>query len=103
MENSKQALRIYFSEKLLTLSSEKYDEQSLALANQCLKLPIWELEYFHLFLPIVSKAEVDTSLILTLLQGRDKQVVLPKVVDGDSLDHILLTILLRAEPQSFLL
>ena len=91
MENSKQALRIYFSEKRLALSSEKYDEQSLALANQCLKLPIWELEYFHLFLPIASKAEVDTALILTLLQGRDKQVVLPKVLDEETLTHILLT------------
>jgi 5-formyltetrahydrofolate cyclo-ligase len=91
MENSKQALRIFFSEKRQALSSEKYDEQSLALANQCLKLPIWDLEYFHLFLPIASKAEVDTALILTLLQGRDKQVVLPKVLDEETLTHILLT------------
>jgi 5-formyltetrahydrofolate cyclo-ligase len=55
-----------------------------------LQLPIWNLEYFHLFLPIQSKAEIDTTLILTLLQGRDKQVILPKV-SGTELEHILLT------------
>ena len=89
-EVSKTALRTLFLKKRRALSDKDHEEQSFAIANQCLQLPIWELEYFHLFLPIQSKAEIDTTLILTLLQGRDKQVILPKV-SGTELEHILLT------------
>ena len=89
-EVSKTALRVLFLKKLRDLSDKDHEEKSFAIANQCLQLPIWNLEYFHLFLPIQSKAEIDTTLILTLLQGRDKQVILPKV-SGTELEHILLT------------
>jgi len=89
-EVSKTALRTLFLKKRRALSDKDHEEQSFAIANQCLQLPIWNLEYFHLFLPIQSKAEIDTTLILTLLQGRDKQVILPKV-SGAELEHILLT------------
>ena len=91
MDHSKEALRVYFSKKRGALSPEIQDSYSLDIANLCLKLPIWELEYFHLFLPVVSKAEVDTSLVLTILQGRDKEVVLPKLKGETGLEHILLT------------
>ncbi|MEJ6774409.1 MAG: 5-formyltetrahydrofolate cyclo-ligase [Flavobacteriia bacterium] len=91
MDYSKEALRDYFSKKRLALSHQTHDDYSLAIANLCLKLPIWEFNFFHLFLPIASQAEVDTTLILTLLQGRDKQVVLPRVSGQNRLEHILLT------------
>lgn len=91
MDHSKEALRVYFSKKRGALSPEIQDSYSLDIANLCLKLPIWELEYFHLFLPISSKREVDTTLMLTLLQGRDKQIILPKVAGDNVLEHILLT------------
>ena len=87
---SKEKLRITFLEKRLELSEEDHNEKSFDIANHCLKLPIWNLEYFHLFLPIKIKAEIDTSLILTILQGRDKQVIVPKV-NRTNLQHILLT------------
>ena len=35
--------------------------------------------------------EVDTEAILTLLQGKDKQVVIPRMEAENSLAHILLT------------
>ena len=89
-EVSKTALRVLFLKKRRALSDKDHEEKSFAIANQCLQLPIWNLEYFHLFFPIQSKAEIDTTLILTLLQGRDKQVILPKV-SGTELEHILLT------------
>ena len=63
---------------------------SFAIANNCLKLPIWHLDYYHIYLPIKAKAEIDTTLILTLLQGKDKQVILPRI-KGSELEHILLT------------
>ena len=89
-EVSKSKIRSVFLRKRLELSEGKHENLCFDIANQCLKLPIWDFEYFHLFLSIKSKAEVDTSLILTMLQGRDKQVIIPKV-NGDNLEHILLT------------
>ena len=91
MKETKENLRTLFLEKRLTLSQTFREESSLSIANLCLKLPIWGFEYFHLFLPITKKAEVNTSFILTLLQARNKNIVLPKVNSGDSLTSILLT------------
>jgi len=90
LQSSKTVLRALFLEKRLSLSKAVHEARSFTIANHCLQLPIWDQEYIHLFLPIEGKAEIDTTLILTLLQGRDKQVVLPKV-NGNSLQHILLT------------
>ena len=91
MKETKETVRTLFLFLRLALSPATHEELSLAIGNQCLQLPIWELEYFHLFLPITQKAEVDTSFILTLLKGRDKQIILPKVTMESSLTHILLT------------
>ena len=90
LQSSKTVLRALFLEKRLALSKAVHEARSFTIANHCLQLPIWDQEYIHLFLPIEGKAEIDTTLILALLQGRDKQVVLPKV-NGNSLQHILLT------------
>ncbi|MFT4831873.1 MAG: 5-formyltetrahydrofolate cyclo-ligase [Psychroserpens sp.] len=70
---------------------EHLSEQSLQLANTLLKVPIWNFSFYHLFLPIADKKEVDTSFILSILQGKDKNVVLPKMVDDKKLIHFLLT------------
>jgi 5-formyltetrahydrofolate cyclo-ligase len=35
--------------------------------------------------------EVDTSYLLSILQGKDKQPVVPKMVDNQFLEHFLLT------------
>ncbi len=77
------ALRENFSEEILL-------ESSLQIANQLLSVPIWQHNYFHLFLSIALKKEVDTSCILTILQGKDKNVIVPKVA-GNQLQHFLLT------------
>ena len=91
MKETKENLRTLFLEKRLILSPTVREESSLAISGQCLKLPIWGFEYFHLFLSITKKAEVNTSFVLTLLQARDKNIVLPKVNSDDSLSSILLT------------
>jgi 5-formyltetrahydrofolate cyclo-ligase len=78
-------------EKRKQLSASDHAEQSLAIANHCIQLPVWSLNYFHLFLPIKKFAEVDTTLLLTLLKERNKQIVLPKVKNTTSLSHVLLT------------
>ena len=87
---TKLALRRFYLKKRHALSDQKHEDMSFAIANNCLKLPIWHLDYYHLYLPIKAKAEIDTTLILTLLQGKDKQVILPRI-KGSELEHILLT------------
>ena len=87
---TKLALRRSFLKKRHALSDQEHEDMSFAIANNCLKLPIWHLDYYHLYLPIRAKAEIDTTLILTLLQGKDKQVILPRI-KGSELEHILLT------------
>ena len=81
--------------KILSLrnstTSEYLSEQSLQLANTLLTLPIWNFSYYHLFLPITKKKEIDTSYILSILQGKDKNVVLPKMTGDQNLKHFLLT------------
>ena len=75
----------------MALPQHKRDEMSIAIANQSLRLPIWNYSNFHLFLSIQTKAEVDTTPLLTLLQGRDKNIALPKVIGKQKFTSILLT------------
>ncbi|MBT6160992.1 5-formyltetrahydrofolate cyclo-ligase [Flavobacteriaceae bacterium] len=90
MEHTKSFLRRQYLEKRLALSIEEVDTASLAIANRCLELPMWEKEIFHLFLSITQKNEVVTNPLLTLLQGRDKSIVVPKILPEGNLEHILL-------------
>ncbi len=75
----KQQIRAKYKKKREGLSREEIDTMSLAIANNLLKLPIWDKTYYHIFLSIENKKEIDTSYILHILQGRDKSVVVPKV------------------------
>ena len=91
MNNTKPALRTLYLEKRKALETDSHVDLSFSIANQCLKLPIWDYQYFHLYLPLTEKAEIDTTLILTLLQGRDKAVFVPKIKSEYMLEHIQLT------------
>jgi 5-formyltetrahydrofolate cyclo-ligase len=71
------------------LTEAEVESMSLAMATHALDLPIWDADYFHLFMPIAAKKEVDTTALMPVLMGRDKSVVLPKIVEG-RLKHYLL-------------
>lgn len=87
----KKDLRLQYTTLRKDVSPESLLNSSLAIANKLLVLPIWDFDYYHIFLPITSKNEVDTSFILSILQGKDKNIVLPKIEGSNSLEHILLT------------
>ena len=74
----KTILRKKYLEKRAQLTEQEIDSLSLAIANQSLKLPIWNKTYYHIFLTISEKKEVDTQYLLHILQGRDKSIVVPK-------------------------
>ena len=61
-----------------TLSMTKIDNLSMAIANQVLKLPIWEHSFYHIFLAIEEQKEVNTDYILNILSGKDKHIVISK-------------------------
>jgi 5-formyltetrahydrofolate cyclo-ligase len=87
----KSQLRSAFLKKRSELTRSQVESESLKIANRCLGLPIWDGVFYHLFLSIPEKKEVDTSFLLAILQGKDKNIVLPKVHGKDELAHILLT------------
>ena len=73
------------------LSSSKISDYSIILANHVLRIPIWDFFYFHTFLSIQENKEVDTLPLITMLQGKDKHVVVPKVIGDNSMENFLLT------------
>ena len=87
----KNTLRQHYKKLRSALSEEEQLELSLSITNRLLELPLWEKTYFHLFMSSTHHKEVDTEAILTLLQGKDKQVVIPRMEADNSLAHILLT------------
>ena len=86
----KKDLRLKYSALRKQLSLEQIAAKSLDISNKALELPIWSKEYYHIFLPITSKQEIDTINLLSILQGKDKYVIVPKV-RKDTLAHYLLT------------
>ena len=74
----KNKLRSKYSALRDNLGENQIEEKSFQIANNLLKLPIWEYEFYHLFLTISEKKEIDTEPILHILQGKDKNVVLSK-------------------------
>lgn len=87
----KQALRLKYKELRSEMDPGQIDALSLDIANKALRLDIWNKTYFHIFLPISGKKEVNTEFLLHILFGKDKSVVVPKSdFDNHSLKHILL-------------
>ena len=74
------------------LSEDALEEMSLAIANNVLKLPIWQKNYFHIFLSITELKEVNTEYILHLLSGKDKEIIVSKSdFETRKMTHFLLT------------
>lgn len=73
------------------VTPQELQQSSLAIANNLLPLPIWSFIYYHIFLSITEKNEVYTGYILSILQGKDKQVVIPKTTAKSTLINFLLT------------
>ena len=87
----KSQIRTQYKELRKELSEIEVMDKSLLIANRCLELPVWEEQIFHLFLSLEDQNEVDTTPILNLLQGKDKEVVVPKIANAEQLQHFLIT------------
>lgn len=60
------------------LSENQVEDLSLSIANQLLTLPIWNFNFYHIFLSITEQKEVNTDYILNILSGKDKHIVISK-------------------------
>lgn len=87
----KKDLRVKYSDLRKEISPQSLLHCSLTIANKVLELPIWSGTFYHIFLAIPDKNEVDTSFLLSVLHGKDKSVVLPKVSEKNILKHYILT------------
>ena len=74
----KNQLRLKYKRLREELSPDQIEDLSLQIANQVLQLPIWDYSFYHLFLSISEKREINTEALLHILQGKDKNVVLSK-------------------------
>lgn len=92
MAMNKRELRKKYKELRQQFSLHEIEEMSMAIANNILKLDIWNHTYFHVFLPIENQNEVNTEFILHILQGKDKEIVISKTnFETLEMTHYLLT------------
>ena len=89
--NTKKDLRIEYRKRRENLTEDQIADWSIEICNRCLELNLWEFSLYHLFMTIEKHKEVDTSYLLSVLLGKDKQPVIPKMVDDHALEHYLLT------------
>lgn len=88
----KKELRQKYKELRNQLSEDDLEEMSLTIANKVLTLPIFEKNYFHIFLSITEHKEVNTEYILHLLSGKDKEIIISKSdFNTREMTHYLLT------------
>lgn len=88
----KQELRKKYKDLRNTLTTDEQDELSLKIANQALSLDIWNHDFYHIFLPIERLREINTEFLLSILGGKDKNIVLSSSNFNDNtMEHYLLT------------
>ncbi len=75
---NKTEIRKKYKKLRQNLNEEDIEALSLEIANRSLELSIWEANYYHLYLPISGKKEVNTEYLLHILQGKDKSVVISR-------------------------
>jgi 5-formyltetrahydrofolate cyclo-ligase len=89
---TKKELRTKYKQLRSVLSQDQIEELSLGIANRLLQLDIWDKNYFHVFLPIEEKHEVDTQFAMHVLSGKDKEIVVSRADFGAiTMTHFLLT------------
>jgi len=88
----KQELRKTYKLRRNAIPEVQLDTMSLAIANNLLELPVWDQEFYHLFLSIVEHREVNTEFILNILAGKDKHTVISRSnFNTREMSHFLLT------------
>lgn len=89
---NKKDLRTKYKALRNHLSLTEIEDLSLQIANQTLKLPVWNKENYHVFLSITEHKEIQTDFLLHILNGKDKNIIVSKSnFENRSMQHYLLT------------
>lgn len=86
----KKEIRLNFIELRDKLSSEEVHSSSKSICDFLFQLPLWDFEYYHIFLPIIENNEVDTRPLIDHLKSKQKKIVVPKVKNEALLEHFLI-------------
>jgi len=88
----KAELRYKYKNLRSQLTEESINALSLKIANRLLGIDIWEHDYYHVFLSIKTLKEINTDFILSILAGKDKNIVISRSdFKTRTLDNFLLT------------
>jgi 5-formyltetrahydrofolate cyclo-ligase len=99
---NKKELRLKYKELRNQLSASEIEEMSLQIANQVLKLDIWNYSFYHLFLTIENQKEVNAEYLLQVLAGKDKNIVISKSdFDTNEMEHFLLNDSLKIKENKY--
>ena len=74
--NNKKELRDKYKKLRAGISEGDRDQMSMDIANQVLQLDIWKYDYYHIFLPIKRLREINTEYLLSILSGKDKNILI---------------------------
>jgi len=89
---TKKELRKKYKDLRNSLQLTDIEDLSIDIANNLLNLSIWQQEFYHIFLSIKEHKEVNTEPILSILSGKDKNIILSRSDFGNStMTHYLLT------------
>jgi len=88
---TKAELRKKYKKRRDNLSEDTINDLSLAIANQLLKLSVWNYSFYHIFLSIEEKKEINTDYILNILSGKDKNILISKsnFKTGNMINYLL--------------
>ena len=99
---TKKELRIKYKALRQSLSESQIEDFSLDIANQLLKLAVWDKSFYHIFLTIEEQKEINTDYILNVLSGKDKNIVISKSNFEDyTMSHFLLTDHIKIKKNNF--
>ena len=70
----KSDLRKKYNKLRNKLTSEEIEKLNKSILNNLEKLDIWNNEYFHVFLTMKNKKEIDTSIIIEKLWSKNKKL-----------------------------
>jgi len=78
---TKNRLRKEYKERRKAFSEGQIENFSQKILDRLKSMPIWNAEYFHVFVPIRGKNEINTTPIINNLFTMNKKAVVPKT-DG---------------------
>lgn len=86
--NSKQKLRKELQKQRDLMTQDEVSERSLKITERIFELTQFQsAQVIHSYVPITSKNEVDSSLMMQKALEEGKRLVVPKVIAGNQLEH----------------